>query len=104
MRTVVLCLVLVCSASWASAKDTTTLANELGTVLAAEEFCDLSFDQAAIGAFIDKNVRATDMSFASMLNLMISGHKVSHAQMGAAQKTAHCRQVARVAKSLGFTK
>lgn len=80
------------------------IANDLGTVLASEEVCGLSYDQAAIEAFIAKKVSADDMSFASTLNMMVMGSEAQIGDMSASAKTAHCAQIRRVAKSYGFTK
>ncbi|MBS1164136.1 MAG: signal recognition particle [Proteobacteria bacterium] len=87
----------------AAAKDSTDVAHALGQVLAAEEACGFSYDQAAIEAFIDKNVEANDMEFTGTLALLTGGSEYELKQMSASQKTAHCRQVGRVAKSYGFT-
>lgn len=78
------------------------LATELGTVLASEEPCGLTFDQSAIAAFIEGKVAADDMSFASRLNLMTKGQEVQIEEMSASSKTAHCTQIKRVAASYGF--
>ncbi len=53
-----------------------TLANELASVLASEELCGLAYNQDAIAAFIDKRVKADDLSFANYLRLMTSGQEV----------------------------
>ncbi|CAN5187839.1 hypothetical protein BH10PSE8_BH10PSE8_10970 [soil metagenome] len=81
-----------------------TLANELGSVLASEELCGLSFEQGAIAAFVEKRVRPDDLSFASTLKMMTSGNEVQLNGMSASSKTAHCTQIKRVASSYGFTK
>jgi len=49
-------------------------------------------------------VPADDMTFASSLNMQVIGVKAFQKEMSASQKTAHCTQIARVAKSYGFTK
>lgn len=81
-----------------------TLANELGSVLASEELCGLSFEQSAIAAFVEKRVRADDLSFASTLKMMTSGNEIQLRDMSASSKTAHCTQIRRVARSYGFTR
>lgn len=93
---------LACGPS-AFAKDSMTLAHSLGQVLASEKPCGLSFDQAAIEAFIDKNVDPSDMQFSGTLTVMTGGAEYEIQQMSTSQKTAHCRQIQRVAKSYGFT-
>ncbi len=80
------------------------MATQLGNLLASEAFCELTFNQEAIAAFVEKKVPADDMQFPSMLSLMTSGAKVQLDQMSPSGKTAQCTQVRRVAKSYGFTK
>lgn len=81
-----------------------TLSASLGDLLASEEFCGLTYDQIAIGAFVDKRVPADDMQFASFLDMQTEGRRYSLKDMSASSKAAHCRQVERVAKSYGFVK
>ena len=92
----------VCSSAVAQAADTMVLATELGNVLASEKFCNLHYDQAAIEAFIESQVPDNDMSFNSYLTTMIQGAEFQMRSMSASQKTAHCAQTRRVAKSYGF--
>lgn len=79
-----------------------TLASQLGSVLAAEEFCGLTYDQEAIAAFINAEVAEDDLGFASMLQMQTQGLAVMQEEMNASQKTAHCAQTQRVARSYGF--
>lgn len=81
-----------------------TLASNLGTVLASEEMCGLSYDQEAIAAFIEENVDPKDMGFASNLQMMTEGQAYNLRDMSASARTAHCTQIRRVAKSYGFIK
>jgi hypothetical protein len=78
------------------------LASDLGSVLAAEEACGLSYDQSAIGSFIEENVDADDMSFPSTLQMMTAGSKFELEDMSTSSLTAHCVQIRRVAKSFSF--
>lgn len=82
--------------------DSMNVAVELGTVLASEEACGLSFNQEAIAAFIEANVAADDMSFASTLGMMTGGKKYEIDEMSASSKTAHCTQIKRVAATYKF--
>lgn len=82
--------------------DSMAVAMELGSVLASEEACGLSFDLAAIERFIEENVRADDMSFTSTLNMMTRGSAMQITDMSASEKTAHCAQIRRVALANGF--
>ncbi|WP_244560180.1 signal recognition particle [Bosea sp. TND4EK4] len=79
-----------------------TLANELGSVLASEELCDLSYNQSAIAAFIEKRVKADDLGFATNLRMMTAGQEFQLKGISASSKTAHCAQIRRVAKAYGF--
>lgn len=78
------------------------MATELGSVLASEEACGLTFDQAAVAAFIEEKVPADDMGFTSTLSMMTKGQQFQIEEMSASSKTAHCTQIARVAASYGF--
>ena len=80
------------------------LANALGNVLASEEPCGLQYDQAGIAEFVANKVSADDMGFASSLNMQTMGAKVMINEMSESQKTAHCAQTTRVAKTYGFIK
>lgn len=80
------------------------LATNLGTVIAAEAYCGLSYDQSAVAAYIEKNVKPSDMSFPSPLQLMIEGSKFEHQSMSSSAKTAHCAQIKRIAATYGFAK
>jgi hypothetical protein len=80
------------------------IATALGSVLASEKACGLSYDQAAIAAYIEDNVSAEDMSFTSTLQMMTAGQEMQIADLSPSSKTAHCTQVARVAKSYKFVK
>lgn len=86
--------------AFASSSDT---ALALGNVLASEEVCGLTYDQDAIGKYIEQNVAEDDMQFASTLQLMTEGTKLQLQDMGKSQLTAHCAQIKRVAKKYGFT-
>ena len=77
-------------------------ANNLGSVIAAEEMCGLSYDQQAIAAWIEQNIAADDMSSAGTLQTMVQGHEFQDRSMSTSQRTAHCAQIRRVARSYGF--
>ena len=86
----------------AQSLDSMTLANELGTLLASEEICGLTFKQDAIQAFIEKKVRANDLSFPPTLNVMTTGAEAQIKDMSTSARTAHCAQIRRLAVSYGF--
>ena len=60
------------------------------------------YDQAAIAAYIESEVPADDMSFASTLQMMVQGQGYQLDQMSKSSTTAHCTQIGRVAKSYKF--
>lgn len=78
------------------------IASALGTVIASEKPCGLSYDQAAISAYIESKVPADDMDFPGTLQMMVQGQEYNLGQMSESAKTAHCTQVARAAKSYKF--
>lgn len=78
------------------------LATDLGSVIGSEEPCGLTYNQEAIEKFIDNKVPGDDMGFTSMLSMMTDGTALQIKDMSTSAKTAHCRQIKRVAKSYGF--
>jgi hypothetical protein len=99
-------ILLLALAAIAFARDQATatdqnLALNLGNVLGSEEFCGLAYDQSAIEAFIEKHVAADDRNFAADLT-MTGGVKIENQDKSPSEKTAHCTQIRRVAKSFGF--
>jgi hypothetical protein len=80
------------------------LAYQLGDVVGSEDACGLSFDAAAVAAFVETTVAADDMAFAGRMDgaARIMRHKIEG--FGAAQRAAHCAQIRRVAKTYGFVK
>lgn len=106
MRLTIAIAALAASSSFAFAWDSLErmkVAHSIGSVLAAEEFCELTYNQEAIAGHIEKVVPADDMQFAGMLQTMTSGASYDLENMTGAQKAAHCTQIKRVAKSYGFT-
>ena len=95
-------VVFLAGAAKAQSMDSMEIANQLGSVLASEQFCGLSYNQDAISKFIDTKVAAKDMGFAPMLETMVAGAKFQQNGMSQSLKTAHCRQISRVAKAYGF--
>lgn len=79
------------------------LTQGLADVIAAESFCGLTYDQAAIAAFIDAEVAADDIEFTSSLKGLLYLAEASQKDMSPSATTAHCTQVKRLAKTYGFT-
>lgn len=101
-RIIVLCVAILFAPTTAIAIDRDMLTLNLGAVLAAEKFCGFQYDQTAIQDFIDKNVDADNLGFPSELSAMTSGSKYNQESMSESEKTAHCHQISRIAKSYRF--
>lgn len=97
-----LAMVVIAVATPAAAQSSMEVAMQLGSVLASEEPCNLTYDQAAIEAFIDKKVKATDLDFAGTLVMMTKGQEFQIKSMSKSALTAHCTQVRRTAKAFKF--
>lgn len=83
---------------------TFALAQKIAPVIASEKGCGLALDQSAIEAWIEQNVPSGAMEFTNELNMLIRSNSREVDAMGASQKTAHCAQVRRVAKTFGLIK
>lgn len=86
----------------AQSLDSMRAAKDLGALLAAEEFCGLSYSQDAINHWIDENVDPADMSFTNKLNMMTGGAAFNLKGISESSKTAHCRSIERTAQHFGF--
>lgn len=80
------------------------LSGDLGSVLASEEACGLSYNQDAIAAFIAKEVPPERMDFANQLNTAVMGGTYWIKKMTQSQKTAHCASITQTARHYGFIK
>ncbi|MBP7242348.1 hypothetical protein [Amaricoccus sp.] len=94
---------LSCSGAHAwSEMESMSFANDLGMILASEEACGMTYDQAAIQALIETTVPADDMSFASTLSVMTQGQAFSLREMSRSSLAAHCASISRTAKHFGL--
>ena len=93
-----------CSLANAANFDEQKIADDLGTVLAAEEICNLGYDQTAIQKYISDVVPADVTSFPGTLGLWTRTRKSQMREMTGSEKTAQCTSVANIAKNLGFIK
>lgn len=95
---------LLAATGGASAMDVeiTQLAFDLGALLASEEPCGLSYDQAAIAAFIDANVPPDAMSFSGDLTSATGLAEWQIEDQTESARTAHCASVTRTARYFGF--
>ena len=80
------------------------ITTSLGSILASEAFCGLSYDQAAIADFITANVPADRMDFPSQLQMMVMGSEFNQQGLSPSAKTAHCASVTQIARHHGFLK
>jgi len=80
------------------------LAHELADLLSSEALCNLSYDQDAIRDFVNKNVPADDRQFSRDLIMYTELSKFTLEHLSPSSKTAHCTQIARVARSYNFIK
>lgn len=87
----------------AAAQSNSDSAEAFAQMLASEKACGLTYDQAAIRAWIDKHVAADDMTFTQLLDSYVQTDAYALGQMSLSQKTAHCEQIIRVARASGFT-
>lgn len=109
MRKIAVCVTVawgmgLAGAAGAQSLDMLTKAESLGTIIASEEFCGLSYDQAAIRAWIEKNIPAGEMSFPSYLQSAVTSAAFQLQEMTESAKTAHCSAVAQTARFYAFTK
>lgn len=80
------------------------LSSDLGTLLAAEELCELTFDEQAVAAYISETVPAERIDFAAKLQGMTAMSRLSLDNLSPSGKAAHCAAVTKSAKHLGFVK
>lgn len=93
------------AASTASAQlSTYEMREELATVVAAEEYCGLTYDQEAIFAYVEANAPTDDIYFATDLRLAIEIEVSRLSEMMDLTKNTHCRAVETVAGQRGFLK
>ena len=78
------------------------VASDLGQLIAAEEFCDLSYNHDAIDAYIDSRVDHADMGFPQMLAGQVAVAEYTIEGMSDTNRRAHCRAVAATARVHNF--
>lgn len=74
----------------------------LSTIIGSEQACGLTYDQAAIAAWITANVPPERMDFASTLQLLTMGQEHKVTKMSRSALTAHCAAVAASARHNKF--
>lgn len=76
----------------------------LGKVLVSEVPCGLTYNQEAVGNWIDKNTDPSDLEFPYFLSIGAASMRAQFKTMNTDRKTAHCRSVEKTARYLGFFK
>ena len=82
--------------------DRLRLALDLGTLIGSEKQCGFNYEQQAIRAYIDQRVPVDDISFVRNLNMFTRGMSRDIEQMSESAKTAHCEQIHRATRAVGF--
>lgn len=80
------------------------IAGELGQIIGSESACGLTYDQAAIKAFVVEKVDPSDMSFTSTLNMLTDAAARAFKDMTPSAKMAHCTAIEQSARHYGFVK
>jgi hypothetical protein len=101
-RILIIALAALLVAGPVNAYENVNLAKGLGSVLASEALCGLTYDQAAIEAFIEKNVPAGDTQFPDLLVTETWAAGQDNQGMSESAVTAHCAQIVRIAEGYGF--
>lgn len=103
MKTLAAVIVLtLCTWARAGDFDLFAVSEGLGSLIASEEPCGLTFSHDAVGRWIEANVPADNIDFPNFLDRAIEGHKMAIADLSATALVARCAQIARAAKSHGF--
>lgn len=97
-------IALFATPCWADSLKTMDLSGKLGSIIGSEQACGFSYDQAAIAAWVTKNVDADDMQFAPMLQMIILGTQSDMATKSGSALTAQCAAVGQAARHYGFIK
>lgn len=79
-------------------------ASGLGTLMGAESYCGLTYDQAAITAYVTKITPKGDLNFAQMIDAARMGEEFAQKDRPDSGKTAHCAAIAKAAADHGFIK
>ena len=85
-------------------KDSLIVAEQLGTVIGAEAFCDMRYDIGAVSDYVMENVGKRDMAFTTNLGSFVEKAKFLQEQMGRSEKVAYCTQMHRLAYWNKFVK
>lgn len=103
-KTAVLALLLLLPALAVAENDPTRVALTLGDMAGSEKICSFSIDQEALKIYIENTIPEDDLEFADTMSTAADLMPEKFAEMSPTMQSAHCLQMKRIAKSLGFAK
>lgn len=77
-------------------------ARNMGRLIGSEAYCGLTYDQAAIDAWVKKAMDPGDLKFTGHVEMGILGESYDQEDRSDSAKTAHCAAVRRSATHLGL--
>ena len=98
----ILVALLPCAAQAMTDEEARRHARMLGDILGAEQHCDLTYDQAAIAAWIEATIPADRLDFASTVDGLANLARFTLDGQSLSQRTAFCTSIRRAAAHLGF--
>ncbi len=104
MRKLACLLALLVLSSSASAESTIRIALTLGDLAGSEQLCGFAIDSEALEIYIANTIPGDDLDFASTMRDAAKLMPDKFADMSRTMQVAHCTQMKRIAKSLGFSK
>ncbi len=82
--------------------DTRNIAEKLGMVIAAEQFCGLQYNSDVLNVWIDDRVHYSDKAFFNLLDAAISSKEQQQVAMSQSARMNHCNAVFNVVSYYGF--
>jgi hypothetical protein len=77
-------------------------AETLGSIIAAEHFCGLRYDEDVLNNWVDDRVHYSDSGFYTVLHQVVDYHEQQQNQMPSATRSSHCRTILEMANYYGF--
>lgn len=104
VRTTALALACLAAQPAAAQMEEMMLATNIGSVIGSEKACGLTFDQAAIAAYVAANTPKGNLGFANTLTMMTQGTEFNLQSLSPSALTAHCAAITASATEMGFIK
>ncbi|MFB2530686.1 hypothetical protein ACEYYA_00795 [Paracoccus sp. p3-h83] len=108
MTRALILLTLIAAPAWAddpmAGLKAMQAASGIGTLMASEKYCGLTYDQAAITAYVTAQTPAGDLNFAQQIDVGRMGEEFAQKDRPDSGKTAHCAAIAKAAADHGFIK